>query len=464
MVIFVYALDPDVSAFSEVSKATGYSALWIPLGMLLLTIISRNRKRTSQCTWYTLTWLQYMRWLCLINTSLDENLQLFFTNLIKRTNGEKIFPSYTTEVFDKFKEMGIGSCYFINNTEKFFIVFSANISLCFIIVIASYKSDRFSEYKEKFMVNLATRTVLVCAYDFLLFAMLQFYEVDMSENYNVINSIIAAGIFIMCMIITIYCPIYTTNQYLCYPDAIHQSTLLEEFKHAEKSKGYFYFIYLIIRFSSAICLVFLQSTYISQAVIIGLLELCLILYIFIFKPFLDMNVGYCVAICEMCTFGIICCIGSYGFTTDADGKLFLRWVIICCFWTAMIICFGRFFVTFLKKYPEVEEPKKKSENSIVPINEEVLFETRIRDPSDPRLGKKSENEIFSLSVDALDRDPAPLKSGEENNVNDEIKDRTRSELNNSNIPLFFDDANVKSELPYYSRLMSKFTRGIGEKK
>ncbi|OMJ65240.1 hypothetical protein SteCoe_38722 [Stentor coeruleus] len=463
MIIFVYALDPDGSVFNEVSRATEYSALWIPLGMLLLTLISKNRKKTSQCTWYTLTWLQYIRWLCLINTSLDDNLQFFFQSLIKGTNGEKIFPSYTTEVFDKFQEMGIESCYFINNIEKFLIVFAANISLCIFIMIVACKSTRFNEYKEKFTANLAARTVLVCVYDFFLFSLLQFYNVNLSENYNFINSLIAAGIFIICMIVTIYCPIYTTNQSSCCLETTHQSTLLEEFKHKEKDKGFYYFIYLIIRFGSAICLVFMQSTFISQAAIIGLLELALILYIVLFKPFQDMNIGYCVVTCEICTLGIICCLLSYGFTINESGKLFLRWVIICCFWTAMIVCIGRFIVTFLKKYSEVEETKKKSEGSIVPIVEELQVETRIRDFSDARLGRKSENEISSLSFDAKAQDSVPLENKEEKVVNDENNERNNRDLNDSSIPLFFDESNVKSEIPYYSRLMSKFTKEIAEK-
>ncbi|OMJ74539.1 hypothetical protein SteCoe_26500 [Stentor coeruleus] len=463
MIIFVYALEPDGTVFDDISKATEYSILWIPLAMLGLTLLTRNRKKTSYWTWYTLTWIQYIRWLCLINTSIDENLLNFYTRLIDGTTGYKIFPSKSTDLPSKFQEIGVENYYFINNTEKFFIAFCASISICIFLIVAGWKSNRFRELKEKFMGNFVIRTTLVCAYDFFIFAFLQFYKGSLSGSYDIINIIISAVIFIFCIIITIYSPIYISGQ-SSISLTPHNSTLLEKFKHTERFKGYYYFIYLFIRLGTSISLVFIQSSPVAQTIIIGLLELILILYIFLYKPFHDMNIGYYIASCEICTLAIIACLGSYASGADKDGKLFLRWVIFTSFCLGLLICIGNFVITLIKKLPENAQIKQVPEIIVVPANEGLNLDTRIKENSIVGLEAESNIGIKTPTVVSRQRDQPPLKSREENTRNDENKDRTRPELNTSTVPLFFDESNIRSELPYYSRLAAKYTRGIADNK
>lgn len=462
MIIFVYALEPDGTVFDDISKATEYSVLWIPLVMLGLTILTRNRKKTSYWTWYTLTWIQYVRWLCLINTSIDENLLNFYTRFIDGTKGFEIFPSKNTDVPSKFQEIGVENYYFINNTEKFFIVFCANISICIFLVVAGWKSPRFKELKENFMGNLAIRTTLICAYDFFIFTFLQFYKGSLSESYDIINMLVAAVIFIFCVIITFYSPVYISGQ--SSSPTPHKSTLLEEFKHTERFKGLYYFIYLFIRLGTSIALVFIQSSPIAQIIIIGLLELIIILYIFLYKPFHDMNIGYYIVSCEICTLTIIACLGSYATDTDNDGELFLRWVIFTSFCTGLLICIGNFVITLIKKVPENAQTQQCPEIVVVPAKEGPHLDTRIKENSIVGLEAGSNIGVKTPTVMSRQRDQPPLKSREENTRNDENKDRTRPELNTSTIPLFFDESNIRSELPYYSRLAAKYTRGIADKK
>jgi hypothetical protein len=312
------------------------------------------------------------------------------------------------------------------------------------------------------MGNLAIRTTLVCAYDFFIFTFLQFYKGSLSESYDIINMLIAAVVFIFCITITFYSPIYISGQ--SSSPSPHKSTLLEEFKHTERFKGLYYFIYLLIRLGTSISLIFIQSSPISQTIIIGILELILILYIFLYKPFHDMNIGYYIASCEICTLTIIACLGSYTTNGDKDGKLFLRWVIFSSFWLGLLVCIGNFVITLIKKVPENGQTQQCPDIVVVPAKDPPHLDTRAKENSIVGLEAGSNIGIKTPTVVSRQRDQPPLKSREGNTRNDENKDRTRPELNTSTVPLFFDESNIRSELPYYSRLAAKYTRGITDKK
>lgn len=507
MVFFVYAADPDDTAVTALSDSTYLAIIWVPLAMLVVTAVTFDKKKTSFPTWYCITWLDYARWLGLINTSMDSNLLQFYKSLITSLNGIQIITTNeSTEIFTHFSELSIKGYNFINNTEKAIFILGSSVLVCGLFSIFSFCSLKLKSFTGSIWRNLLVRSFFVCVYDFWIFGLLQIYYITLSTSYGVLNSVLAVVLIVISIIVVVSLPIYVNN--LQPLSGLRQpSTLLDEFCYKDsQAHQYYYFIFLIKRLVSAIAIVFLQSFPIGQVIIISLCLVLEITYLAKYKPYSDPSNTYYSISAEVCQLITVVCIGVYIGNFGSDTELFMRWTCFTAFWVGTFICIGRFFVTLLKKSENSADENTVMPNANVVVdseeekrlerirNQDLLYKVQVENVKEvpmefiPSVNKKSEktveeakSKIFLKAKTQKDQErdnSARIENArrrqsqlEENRIEDLTQDiviprsnldsRLSADLSASDAPLVENnDPLVHSGIPYYSKLASKYTRGF----
>lgn len=349
MVIFVYAAS-DSKAVEMISYTSEYSLIWIIIGMIVATGLTLNRKFTSFPTWYFVTWLSYTRMLGLINSDLDSSALFFFARVSKGLNGVQIITHYEVKSSnDRFADLDYESYHFLNNTEKFLIVFFGCIFIWISLIFLSFCYANAKKFKEEVCVNMMVRTIIVCSFDFFLFGLLQIYNINLESAYDSVCCIFAVLLLVVCIICMVYFPIYISGLQGSCELAVHESTLLFEFRYKEGVKGYYYCFFLVSRLISAVFLVFLQDYPSAQVTVIGTCICFLGIFVLKYRPYRDNFINYLVVACEASQLLIVICLACYIPEIPEIIQGLLRWLIIFSFWVGVILCFLRFLIEMLKK-------------------------------------------------------------------------------------------------------------------
>lgn len=373
MVVFVWAAADD-SAIEAIGYATEYSLIWVIVGMIVATGITMNRKNTSFAVWYMITWISYTRMLGLINTDVDSSTLDFMGKLSKGLNGIQIINHYERKSANsRFSELGFESNHFFNNTEKFLIGFFGSIACYLLMIVFGFCYKTVNDFKEQTKVNLLTRALIVCCFDFSLFGFLQVYHISLSTTYDTLCSIFGVMIIALCLISLIYLPISIKGKTTETESEIHDSTLLFEFKYKEAYNSYYYLIFMITRIISSIFLVFAEDLPELQVSALCFCALVNLTYLLKYRPYREELVNYIVIACEVCQLLIIVAIACFLTSISSSSAYLLRWLIIISFWSGIIFSFLRFLYHMLKKPPQPhiisQEPrqdqvlKNKRENS-----------------------------------------------------------------------------------------------------
>jgi len=351
MVLFVYAAS-DSNAVEMISYTSEYSLIWIVIGMIIATGLTLNRKYTSFPTWYFVTWLSYTRMLGLVNSNLDSSAIFFFARVSKGLNGIQIITHYEAKSSNnRFAELDYESYHFLNNTEKFLVVFFGCVGIYIALIVLSFCYGNVKKFKEEVCINMMVRAVIVCSFDFFLFGFLQIYNINLDSGYESVCSVFAVLLVGVCMICTVYFPIYISGQQEGCKSAVHDSTLLFEFKYQEGLKAYYYCFFLGSRLISALLLVFLQDYPSAQVSIIGSCILLLGIYVLKYRPYRNTLTNYWVIACESTQLLILICLACYIPDIPEIIQGLLRWLIIFSFWVGVILCSLRFLIDMLKKNP-----------------------------------------------------------------------------------------------------------------
>ena len=373
MVFFVLAASDD-NAVEVVGNAIEYSLVWIVVGMVVATGITMNRKNSSFAVWYMVTWISYTRMLGVINTDLDNSTLEFLGKLSKGLNGFQIISYYERKSTNsRFSELGFETNHFFNNSEKFLIVFFGSIACYFFMIFFGFCYKSVHEFKEKTYLNLITRALIVCCFDFSLFGFLQIYHISLSTTYDTLCSIFGAIMIALYMVSLIYLPISIKSKTTYSNLEIHDSTLLYEFKYKESYNCYYYLIFIITRITSAIFLVFadkLPELQVSALSFCGLIHLTFLLK---YRPYREELVNYLVTACEVCQLLIIISISCFLSDISTSASYLLRWLIIISFFSGLLLCILRFLYhmfsksssTRPKSQENLEDPdlKHKRDNS-----------------------------------------------------------------------------------------------------
>ena len=373
MVVFVWAASDD-SAIEAIGYATEYSLIWVIVGMIVATGITMNRKNTSFSVWYMITWISYSRMLGLINTELDSSTLDFMGKLSKGLNGIQIISHYERKSANsRFSELGFESNHFFNNTEKFLIGFFGSIACYILMIIFGFCYKTVHDFKEATQVNLFTRALIVCCFDFSLFGFLQVYHISLSTTYDTLCSIFGVMIIALCVVSLIYLPISIKGKTMISDSEVHESTLLFEFKYKEAYNCYYYLMFMITRIISSIFLVFADELPEIQVSAISLCTIINLTFLIKYRPYREELVNYLVIACEVCQLLMVVAIACFLTDISSSSSYLLRWLIIISFWLGIIFCFLRFLYHMLKKpsQPHIipQEPvqdqiiKNKRENS-----------------------------------------------------------------------------------------------------
>ena len=381
MVFFVWAAS-DATALEAVGYGTEHSLIWIIVGMVVVTGITMNSKHSSFAVWYLATWISYARMLGVVNAGLDSSTLDFMGKLSKGLNGFQIISHYERRSSNsRFSELGFESNHFFNNTEKFLIVFFGSIAWYLLMSVFGVCYQAVYEFKEKTYVNLMTRALIVCCFDFSLFGFLQIYHISLSTTYDTLCSIFAVMIVALYMVSLIYLPISIKAKTMDSSLEIHDSTLLFEFKYKEDYNCYYYIIFIITRVVAAIFLVFADSLPELQVSVLSLCGLTHLTFLLKYRPYRESLVNYIVIACEVCQLLMIASIACFISDISTSTSYFLRWLIIISFWSGVLLCFLRFLYHMLSKSSPVppssqvngEDPplKHKRDNSqtdLIPAN------------------------------------------------------------------------------------------------
>ena len=483
LICYAYGANPDSVISSDLSLATEYSILWLPLLMLLITAATKNSRQTSYPTWYFATWLTYTRWLSLINASTDSLLTSFFYDLVQGVQGYQLITSDNhTPVPTRFSEMGVTSYYFINNTEKFLIIFFGSLVLCIGMSFIGLCNQEVKNLQEKTWGNLLIRALLVCIFDFLLFGMLQIDNLSLATNYGILSSLIAVVVLVPSIVAAIYVPIYVNVQAKQCEDEVHHSTLLQELSYKQPYHGHYYSIFLVKRLITAIALVFLQSYPLGQVAIIGATQAFEIGYLVKFSPFTDISTYYTIS-AEICQMLIVACVAVYISNPDTSTELFMRWLCYFAFWAGAFICIARFLATLLKK--RVDRIPERS-GSVVPVLENIqdfaewekmdriektdkAYKTQVENLKELPMEfvkAKTINDVVRTRKETMEIRERPDSFDGEGPTKDiipsvDIQDRREGrEQKPPPKAVEEDNANNHPGIPYYSKLAAKYTRGF----
>lgn len=340
----------DSTAIEVIGDISEHSLIWIIIVMILANGITFNKKFTSFPTWYFVTWLSFTRMLGLVNSDLDLLALFFFRKVTKGLHGvQAITYSDGNSSNGRFAELNYKSYHFINNTEKFLIVFFGCLAIYITLKILSFCHDGIKTFKEEVCENMMIRAIIVCSFDFYLFGVLQIYHMNLDSAYTSICSVCAAVLIVIFIISTVCFPIYITGQRSSSTLTIHNSTLLYEFDYKEGLKGYYYFVFLVSRLISAIFLAAVQDFPIAQVIGIGFCCSIQIAFILKYRPYRENFVNYLVLACEICQLLILICLASYIAELPDLAQFYLRWIIICCFWIGCLICIARYLYDMIRK-------------------------------------------------------------------------------------------------------------------
>ena len=363
----------------------GYTILGLFIILLLVSLSNGNKNQARYIIWHYWSWIQFIKWSALINTpSADESLK-FFKHLIKVFKPDPLNKfSPHSSVPERFKDLGIGKAYFLNNAEIPLIVWSFFAVLY--VVILTLKVKSLESIRRSVCDSLIIRNTLLFFMEFLIYSMLQIKQFEITSIYGIINSVLS--VIVICCLLIFFIAISSIVIIKLKDNSTLEriSTVTEEFNQQSIKYNLYYILFLLQRVIACISYIFLQDHPKIQCFIIELIlgvtcNFYIVIYILFIRPFTKSLINIFLAILETTSIIICALIGSYSLDTVSNSnKENMHYLIVSLLFSSIPLFL--FFIFKLNKSPL--NPAIHIEKS---ANSNLVFNSSIETVQEVKIGK-----------------------------------------------------------------------------
>ncbi|CAG9310792.1 unnamed protein product [Blepharisma stoltei] len=295
--VIAYALDSfDSEKVAIVGEVTRYAVLALFTVMFLASVGTVNRGGSLYSLWYSMTYVQFIRYIPIIDLHQSEVFNSFFSELYKIYNVYTLFPVATDANISqqRFKKLGFQGTIFINNAEE--MLWAWGLCLALMLIIMIFTGCIQSEVMRNIMgytkYSLIIRASLIVIFDIVICAVLQIYYADFQGAVPFTSTLISLMFLTMSALFVIFVPVSIKLKLRLTkevpPEKCLESimTIVGEFYgRMEMTQYLFYPIILLVRSAAAIILVLLYEYPAIQVATIGFGQVIILAYLFGYQPF-----------------------------------------------------------------------------------------------------------------------------------------------------------------------------------
>jgi hypothetical protein len=462
----------------------GYTAIGLTSILLMKSLVNAGSHDSSYAIWHYFSWVHYIKWAGLMTSEGTLPFIRFYRKLILVFKPEPLNTySPPCSIPKNFQIMGFDYSYFLNNSEVPLIIWGI-FSIIYLFFLA-VKVKSFENIRKSVCENMIIRATLVFFMDFLLYALLQIRQFEISTVYGIINSIISVVVVSCLLIFWVFVSIFVLVKTEESGNLYRIKTIRQEFDVTQKKYLIYYFLFMLERTFAGISYVFLGDYPKVQCFMIEITSgvVCkdyLVIYVAFVKPFIKKELNVFVMILE--TFSIIIgsLIGSFSIygVSDSSKDNMLFFIVSVLYLSIPIFLFFTFKVSdgnsasrtmngnFQNNTKVFTENEKSFDNKFRVIEKQRnhFFNNDIKDHSDlkaisPR-SDLSTNKVSDFNhLEKMKANNLVLKArifhseigfdnkSKENYLSEEIVNEKTEELN---------EKSVTTRIPYYEALFDKY--------
>ncbi|CAG9313194.1 unnamed protein product [Blepharisma stoltei] len=353
--VIAYALDSfDTEKVSVIGEVTRYVVLALFTIMFLASVGTVNRGGSLYSLWYSLTYVQFLRYIPVIDLNQSDVFTSFFSEIFEIYNIYTFIPESTNSSISqkRFLQLGFKGAIFLNNAEE--MLWAWGSSIISLLILMAFGLCMNSQVMRSVLgyakYSLVIRVSLIVFFDIMTCAILQVYYAEFQGTIPFVSMLTSLMFLTISAVFVIFVPtiiklrLKMTNELppeKCLELII---TLVGEFYgNTEMSKYLFYPLLLAMRALAALTLVILWQYPLAQVGALSSFQIVILVYIVWVKPFKYNLDNWFVFAAEIFTLLLIGVPAIYLLTDKYfDYSPYLDIACICIAWIGILICLTRY--------------------------------------------------------------------------------------------------------------------------